>query len=114
MPQNRTSAPRFEGKLKREIAIEAFKKYGPGATIQQVDAYFQKYGLQNCERSMFSAAKRMAEGKVPPLRRKYRRNADDEKDILGLIIRAKQLAYDLGGWDHLEEFIDVLSDTNLY
>lgn len=47
------SAERFKGKLKREIANEAFKKFGPEATIQQVDKHFQKYGLPHCERSMY-------------------------------------------------------------
>ena len=59
-----TSAPRIKGKLKREIADEAFVILGKSATVYQVDQYFRKhYSLPHCERSMYGAAKRRAEGK---------------------------------------------------
>ncbi len=102
------SATRFKGKLKREIAKEAFQKLGAQATIQEVDNYFSaKYGIVNCERSMFLAERRVAQGKVPPVRRRYRQS-NENKDIIGLIARVKQLAYDIGGYDKLEELISVL------
>jgi hypothetical protein len=103
------SATRYNGKLKKQIAEEAFKKFGPTASIQKVDAYFRKYGLPCCERSMYWASRRKAEGHVVPLRRKYRRNKE-KKDLVGLIARTKQLAYDLGGYDQLEDLIKVLRD----
>jgi hypothetical protein len=101
------SARRFKGKLKREIASEAFQELGANATVQQVDKYFRtKYGLPFCERSMYGAAKRIAEGKPPPVRRSYRRyREEDLKDIVGVIVRVKQLAYDVGGFDVLEELV---------
>ena len=77
------SAPRFRGKLKREIADEAFEKHGPEATIQQVDAHFKRYGLPYCERSMYWAARRRAEGKPGPVRRQYRRTK--RKDMAALV-----------------------------
>ncbi len=106
------SAPRFKGKLKREIADEAFQKIGPDATVAQVDAYFKKhYKIPTCERSMFAAAKRRANGKPSPLPRRYRRNAS-EVDVLDVIVRAKQLALDLGSWDKLIELASILKGTS--
>jgi hypothetical protein len=103
------SATRYKGKLKKQIAAEAFKKLGPTASIQKVDVYFRKYGLPCCERSMYWAARRKAEGRIVPLPRQYRRNKE-QKDMVGLIIRIKRLAFDLGGYDQLEELIKVLKD----
>lgn len=102
------SAQRFKGKLKREIADEAFKKLGPKATVQQVDAYFQKYGLPICERSMYAAAKRRAEGKPGPVKRRYRRTK--RKDMAGIIARVRELAHEVGGYDELVEIIAALTD----
>ncbi len=104
-----TSAPRFKGKLKREIAAEAFEKIGKDATVQQVDEYFRKhYGLPFCERSMYAVAKRVANGKPRPMIRRYQRVSEKRADIVGVIARLKQLAYDAGGWDELEELIKVM------
>jgi hypothetical protein len=104
------SAQRFKGKLKREIAAEAFEKLGPIATIPQVDEYFRKnYGLPFCERSMYGVARRTAQGRPPPVKRSYKRFKDEDlQDIVGIVVRVKQLAYELGGYDVLEELIRVL------
>ncbi len=103
------SAQRFKGKLKREIANEAFQKIGAAATIQQVDAYFLKnYGLPTCERSMYSAARRQAAGLPMPIPRRYRRNKEAKKDMADIIIRLKQLVYDIGSWNELEELIKAI------
>ncbi len=103
----RCSAPRFNGKLKREIADEAFVQLGKTATVQQVDDYFRKfYKLPFCERSMYGAAKRKAEGKPVPRRLRYARYKQTK--IASIIDRIKQLASDLGGWEELEEIIEVL------
>lgn len=104
------SAQRFKGKLKREIADEAFAKYGEKTTIKQVDAYFKEYGISHCERSMFAAAKRRAEGKPPPLPRKYR-NEDVKLDVVDVVVRVIQLSNELGSWENLEELIRVLRGT---
>jgi hypothetical protein len=102
------SAKRFKGKLKRDIADEAFSKIGPNA-IAQVDAYFQKhYKISHCERSMYQAAKRRAKGKPGPVKRRYR--ATDRKDIAGIVARIRQLAHDVGGYDQLTEIISALTD----
>lgn len=101
------SAQRIKGKLKREIAAEAFKKLGPDATFQQVDAYFrEEYDLPCCEPSMFSAARRKANGKMVPPPRRYRRYK--KVNIVGFVARAKELASEMGGWEALEELIQVL------
>jgi len=101
------SAQRIKGKLKREIAHEAFRKLGPNATVLQVDQYFRKfYNLPHCERSMYATAKRQAEGKIVVPRLRYPRH----KTLFAasLVVRTKQLAADLGGYDKLKELIEVL------
>lgn len=106
-----TSAPRIKGKLKREIADEAFAKLGKSATVFQVDEYFRRhYDLPHCERSMYAAAKRRAEGKPAPLPRRYRRYRE-QTDPVDVVVRATQLAHDLGGWEKLEVLIRVLKGT---
>jgi len=106
-----TSAQRIKGKLKREIADEAFSKLGKAATVLQVDQYFRKhYSLPHCERSMYAAAKRLANGQPRPLPRRYRRYKD-QQDVVDCVIRATQLAHDIGGWEKLEDLIRVLKGT---
>ena len=104
------SAKRHKGKLKREIADEAFRELGPDATVRQVDAYFKKhYKIDGCERSMYAAAKRRALGKPGPVPRRYRR---EKPDLLDIVVQTKRLANDVGGWDKLIELINVLRDTS--
>ena len=102
------SARRFKGELKRDIATKAFQEIGVEATIQQVDAYFKKYGLPNCERSMYAAARRKAKGRPSAIPRRYRRNNEDKKDVIGIVVRTQQLAADVGSYDNLEELIRLL------
>lgn len=105
------SARRFKGKLRREIADEAFAKLGKDASVRDVDAYFLKhYGLDHCERSMWAAARRKAMGLPEPVRRSYRRESGEKepRDLVNIVIRLKQLAYDIGGWDELEELVRAL------
>jgi hypothetical protein len=106
------SARRYKGKFKKQIALEAFEKLGSEATIQQVDAYFLKhYGIRHCERSMYCAAKRVAQGQPPLPPRRYRRNKDEQVVVANLadvVARVKQLAHELGGYAQLEELISVL------
>lgn len=105
------SAQRIKGKLKRDIADEAFKKLGKNATIQQVDAYFKRhYGIAHCERSMWSAARRRAQGKISPPPRRYRRHKRGPVDVADIVGRARQLAYELGGYDKLEELAASLRE----
>lgn len=105
----KNSAPRFNGKLKKEIADEAFAKLGVEATIQQVDAHFRRYKLPHCERSMYWAARRRAEGKPVPVRRRYPRKQDSALDsAFDLLLRVKQLVVEAGGFDALEENIGHL------
>jgi len=102
------SAARYNGKLKRDIANEAFAKIGVKATVQEVDEYFRKhYKIPFCERSMYAVAKRKAEGKpsLPP--RQYRRNKEDV-NFVEIVAQVKQAAVALGGWEELEELIKVL------
>jgi hypothetical protein len=101
------SAPRFKGKNKKEIAAEAFSNFGKKATVQQVDEHFRKYGLPHCERSMYMTARREAEGRPALPRRLYPRYKTD-KHIVGLVVRTKQLAAEMGGYDVLEELINAL------
>jgi hypothetical protein len=103
-----TSARRYKGKLKRQIADE---ELGPKATVPQVDAYFRKhYNLSHCERSMFAAAKRRAEGKPQALPRRYRRYKE-QIDVVDVIVRLTQLAHDVGGWEKVEDLICVMKGT---
>lgn len=109
-----TSAQKFKGKLKREIADEAFAALGKEATVLQVDEYFRKkYKLPHCERSMYAAAKRRAEGKPPPIPRRYRRNKlpTGVENVAELVARTTELARELGGWEKLEDLIKVLKGT---
>lgn len=107
-----SSAARHQGKLKRDIADEAFQKLGKDASVQQVDDYFRKhYGLPHCERSMFARAKRKAHGKPPTLPRRYRRNKEEGVDIVDVVKTTIQMAHDLGGWDQLEQLIQILKGT---
>jgi len=56
----------YRGKNKTQIVKEAFAKYGPDATEEQVNAHFKEYGLKRCEKSMYYTAKgdaRRAAGK---------------------------------------------------
>ncbi len=102
------SAQRIEGKLKREIADEAFHHLGATASVQQVDDYFRKYyKLPHCERSMYASAKRRAEGKPPPLPRRYR-GGRKTQDVVSIVVTLTQLANDVGDWDQLIELIQVL------
>ncbi len=106
-----TSAQRFKGKLKREIADEAFAKLGKNATVLQVDQYFRKYyDLPHCERSMYAAAKRRANGQPVPLPRRYRRYKETT-DVVDVVVRLTQLGHDIGGWKKLEDLICVLKGT---
>ena len=110
----RTSAPRFKGKLKKEIADEAFAKLGIKATIQQVDAHFRKYDLPHCERSMYWAARRRAEGRPVPLRKRYPRRKEEPVDpTFDLLIRVKELSREAGGLEALEELIGTLKKLKI-
>lgn len=100
----KNSAPRFKGKLKKEIAADAFAELGTEATIQQVDVRFRKYGLPHCERSMYWAARRRAEGKRAPVRKRY----PNHKSRFDLLIRVNQLVVEAGGIEPLEEIIGIL------
>lgn len=103
-----TSAQRFRGKLKREIADEAFQKLGPHATIYEVDAYFDEhYGIPHCERSMFARARANAQGRPGPVRRRYRRNR--QKDMASLIARVRELAKDVGSYKETANIIRGLT-----
>lgn len=101
------SAPRFKDKTKREIADEAFAKYGKEATRQQLDEHFRTYKLPYCERSMYTAAKRRANGRPELPRRMYPRYRE-KKDVLDIVARVKQLAADVGGYEALEKLINIL------
>lgn len=122
------SAPRFKGKLKRDIAIEAFKKLGKYADYEQVNAYFRKHYKIRCEPSMFARARAKSQGKPGPVKRRYR--GTKRKDMVGIIARIRELAKDVesypelakivrgvrrtandtGGYDRLLEIIDALSE----
>jgi hypothetical protein len=101
------SAPRFKGKLKKEIAAEAFEVLGPDATLNQIDIYFQKnYKLPFCERSMYQVYKRLAQGKQVPKRKRYPRTK--ENTMISVIRRVRELANELGGYEALEDLINVI------
>lgn len=104
------SAPKFNGRLKREIADEAFRKLGKYASIDQVDAYFKKYyGISHCERSMFSRARANAQGRPGPVRRRYRNC--EQRDMAGIIARIRELAKDVGSYGELADIIRTISET---
>ncbi len=105
----KNSAPLFKGKLKREIADEAFAKLGIKATIQQVDAHFRKYGLPHCERSMYWAARRRAEGKPVPVRKRHPLH----NPAFDLLMRVKELSCEVGGLEALEELIGTLKKLRI-
>lgn len=104
------SAPRFKGKLKREIAEEAFQKLGKYASLEQVDAYFKKhYGIPHIERSMFARYRAKAQGRPGPVRRQYR--GTKQKDVAGIIARVRELAKDVGSYDDLADIVAYVRQT---
>jgi hypothetical protein len=47
----------YNGKTRTQITLEGFERYGPEATIDQINRVFKEYGAHKCEQSMYYTVK---------------------------------------------------------